>query len=61
LHWAALEADGCDALTYVNHEGAPEAEAIGDYFKEVPPQPPKKDTNLGRLKMTLFLFLKRGF
>lgn len=34
-HWAALEAEGCEALTYMNHEGVPEHEAVGDYFKEV--------------------------
>ena len=35
LHFVSLESEGCEALTYMNHEGVPEKEAVGDYFQEV--------------------------
>ena len=37
LHFAELEAEGCESLCYANHEGFPESEdpGSGDYFRGV--------------------------
>lgn len=35
LHFEELDALGICQLTYANHEGVPETEEVGDYFREV--------------------------
>lgn len=34
-HFAALDVDGVTQMTYLNHEGVPEREDVGDFFRHV--------------------------